>query len=218
MKISLRAVVIFNFLFLFCSQIIQAQLFKSWGLKVGINSSGVSIQPKIFDTNRRTGISAGIFAELINSPYFSFITGVDYLQRGFIEEMAEMNNNGDFIQQIEANTRLDYISIPFCAKIQMPLDGVTPYIVAGPRIDFLINRSKGVFRFSSATINSELASNYSSQDVGGTIGFGIETDQLLALPVLLEVRYGFDIASSFEATALEAYNNAVDIVLGIKFK
>jgi hypothetical protein len=193
-------------------------LLKSWGLKVGVTSSEVSIQPKLFDTNRRTGIIAGIFAEWINSPYFSIITEFDYLQRGFIEEMAEMNNNGDFIQQVEASTRLDYISIPFCAKIQLPLNGIKPYITAGPRIDFLFNRSKGVFRFRSATIRSELASYYSSQNAGGTIGLGIETNQLLALPVFLEIRYGFDISNSFEATSLKAFNNVFEALFGIKLK
>ena len=219
MKTNKGAILVLNLtLCVIFTQIDQAQLLKNYGFKAGVTSSGISVRQQYYDLGRRTGMNIGVFAEWLNSQYLSIVTEINYNQRGFIEEMSEENNAGVFIQRVKANTRLDYLSIPLFAKLQLPLNGMIPYIVAGPRIDFLLNRSVGVFRFSWATAESPLAKEYRSQSVGGTIGLGIETDQLAPLPIFLEVHYDFDVTNSAREIPMEVYNNSIDVSVGVKIK
>jgi hypothetical protein len=204
---------------------VQAQLFKGYGLKVGANSSNVSfslVQSTFkIDTQRRTGMNAAFFVEWGSLPVISLITQVEYAQRGFAEEQVITGPNGpEPLGLMRASTRLDYISLPILLKLQFPKLAISPYLLAGPRADFLVNREAGKFEFvnddSQVSVKSELNEFIDDRAWGGTVGLGFDAQKLLPLPLLVEARYNFDFTDNSKAPLLQGKNNSFDIWLGIK--
>jgi hypothetical protein len=198
---------------------VQAQFINGYGVKVGVNSSNAALSAVQsafeFDTERRTGANAALFLEWGASSAISLVTQVEYAQRGFVEEQAVTGEDSpEPIQIVQANTRLDYISLPILLKLQY---SPGPYFVLGPRVDFLVNRVAGVFEFSIGNFESPLSQGFDDRALGGTIGLGFSADKLLRLPLPIETRYNFDFTNSADNQTLgQAKINSFDVWLGIK--
>ncbi len=201
---------------------LQAQLIEAYGVKAGLNSSNAALSfPQSafeIDTQRRTGINAAFFVEWGNFSVFSFITQVEYAQRGFAEEQIITGENSpEPLGAIQASTRLDYISLPILLKLQYPRLAAVPYLLFGPRVDFLVNREAGKFEFQMGTFESPLGKGFEERAFGGVIGLGFSADKLLHLPLLVEARYNFDFTNNADLTMLgQAKSNSFDFWLGIK--
>ena len=104
-------------LFFILPQLVLGQLIPNYGVKIGYTSADV--QAEVYDEffERRPGVNVALFAEWLENPFFSVITQVEYAQRGFIEEQIESVESSMIIQKVEANTRLDYLSIPVMLKV-----------------------------------------------------------------------------------------------------
>ncbi|MFC1726885.1 outer membrane beta-barrel protein, partial [candidate division KSB1 bacterium] len=136
-------------------QILSAQVLRNYGVKAEFTSSGIYNEVLNEGFSRRPGFGFAVFAEVFNNPVFSVLFQAEYAQRGFLEEQAETNESGDFIQTVKANTRLDYLSFPILAKLRYTKGRYTPYVIFGPRLDFLLNKRNGKFRFTVGSFESE---------------------------------------------------------------
>lgn len=80
---------------------------------------------------------------------------------------------------------------------------ISPYLIAGPRFDFLqpAKTEKEEFyqelnnRYNDRNVN--ISGKYNKLLLGGTIGGGMSTGRLLPVELMLEARYNFDISSRF---------------------
>ena len=199
-------------------QILSAQLIRNSGVKAAFTSSGIYNEILNERFSRRAGISLAVFAEVFNTPVFSILLQAEYAQRGFLEEQAETNESGDFIQTVKANTRLDYLSFPILAKLRYSKGLYVPYIFFGPRLDFLLNKRNGEFRFTIATAKSEVADFYDNFVFGSTFGAGIELPKISSLRSILEIRYNLDFSDSYSSLDFnKVRNNSFDLWLGILF-
>ncbi|MGH7601381.1 MAG: porin family protein [bacterium] len=205
---------------------VQAQLLKGYGIKAGVNSSNtaLSIPQSAFeiDTQRRTGVNAALFIEWGGSSFYSLVTQVEYAQRGFAEEQEITGeNNPEPLGKVRASTRLDYISLPILLKLQYRKLAISPYLIAGPRVDFLVNREVGEFDFvignSKVSVESELSKIVDDRALGGTVGLGFNAQKFLPLPLLVEGRYNFDFTDNSKSPPLQGKNNSFDVWLGIEF-
>jgi hypothetical protein len=203
---------------------VQAQLIKGYGAKIGMNSSNttVSLVKTAFDfTERRIGVNAALFLEWSRSSVISLVTQVEYAQRGFNEKQLVTGEYGpEPIDFVRADTRLDYISLPILLKLQYPSLAAGPYLLLGPRADFLIHREPGKFKISGDGFQiiweSGLPNAFDEQALGGTAGLGLAADKLLHLPLLVEARYNFDFTDNSKSPAFRGKNNSFDVWLGIK--
>lgn len=193
----------------------RAQLLDSYGMKVGAVSA--SATDNLDDFDRRTGLTASVFAEKRLLPFLSLIGEVGYVQRGFIETQIERTATNEVVGTVEANTQLDYLTIPVMAKLEYGLAPATLYALAGPRLDILLSRDAGTFEFSSGTFESQVADAYGSPAVGGTVGVGITTTNLLPARLLLGGRYELDFTDSFVEGPRETRNTAFTVVVGVAF-
>lgn len=202
---------------------VQAQLIKAYGVKVGANSGKVTISYaqsdfQQYETERRIGVHAAFFLEWGKSSLISLITQVEYAQRGFVEEQIITGQTSpEPLGVVRANTRLDYISLPMMIKLQYPRLVAGPYLVFGPKADWLVHHAAGKFEFSIATIESSLYKVFADQALSGTVGLGLAADKLLHLPLLVEARYNFVLTDNTDLkTISKAPNQSFDIWLGIK--
>ncbi|NUO79802.1 outer membrane beta-barrel protein [candidate division KSB1 bacterium] len=215
--------------------VVHAQLLKGAGVKIGVNSSNTRItytradlQDLKIGTGRRTGINIAGYAEWLTTPVFSIVTQVEYAQRGFSEEaVITLPDNPEPVATAEANSRLDYVSLPVLVKLRLPHANAGPYLILGPRMDFLVNRVAGEFDFSPyvnqlGSLVKESATSgwvdfFADRYLGGTAGVGFASARLAGMLVQLEMRYNFDVADNAEIDLFEAKNRALDLWLGVQF-
>ncbi len=66
----------------------------------------------------RSGLSIAFYIQHNIYDYISIAFQLEYSQKGYINEQVETNETGIRIQDVSANTRLDYISTPLLLKIR----------------------------------------------------------------------------------------------------
>lgn len=92
---------------------LQAQLLKGYGGKLGINLSNAAVTtPDDFHwTTWRTGVNAAFFLEWSGFSFLSFVTQVEYAQRGFVETQYQTGVVGpELLEDVHAST--DWIICP----------------------------------------------------------------------------------------------------------
>lgn len=215
----------------------HAQLLKSYGVKVGANWSTANIafteqaSPPNWEigTIRRPGFNAAIFVEGLKFSAFSLVAQAEYAKRGFDEKRAvfvetEVPGVGRIyaaVGGLYATTILNYVSIPVLIKWQSPVKTTKPYLLFGPKLDFLVNRKVGRFKKDPEVYFIEredgYAERFADRKLGGTAGLGLTTNKVLSMPLSLEARYNFDFAYNLDEKLIRAKNNAFDVWLGITF-
>ena len=211
----MKNVVAFLFLFeLIYPSESRAQLLKSYGFKLAYTladqkfnySNGLTL-----DTKKRTGINVGAYVEWLDIPSFSLITQIEYCQRGTGIEFAQTGNDPTVIGYFTYYSRLDYVSVPVFLKLSLPTELVSPYILAGPRIDFLLGYE------AQNGINSIVYQDFKKTVVGGSFALGIESASLLPIHVMAETRFNVDLMDSYTSENLSVRNTSFDIWLGVGF-
>jgi len=193
----------------------NAQLLKNCGLKIGVTSADQKYDLKLapgLETKRRVGFNVGAFAEWFDVPLFSLVTQVEYTQRGMGQDFIVTGPSGPNPIGVKTlYSRLDYVSVPILGKLRFPSGPVSPYIVAGPRADFLVG-----YKSDEGAFNS-VYDKFKKTSFGGSAGIGIQIESLLPIAVLAEARYNFDFADSYETDLLKVRNSAFDFWLGVAF-
>lgn len=190
-----------------------SQLITGYGLKAAITSANQDFSYSIpFDitTKRRLGLMFGAYVEWLNFPSFSIVTQIEYAQRGMGQEFIVTDESGPEPKGIiTLYSRLDYLSLPLLAKVKFPAEPVSPYLLAGPRIDYFLGGSsdRDLFTYD----------DFKKTTVGGSVGVGAATTTLLPVDALIEIRYNFDLTDSYSTQNLKIRNNAYDLWLGVGF-
>jgi hypothetical protein len=196
-----------------CTAIGNAQLIKSYGVKLAYTSASQNIDYPTPPWGWWTGIKASAkpgfniaaFAEWLNVPFFSVVSQIEYAQRG---ANLKYPLPGGWSS---TDGRLDYLTIPILAKVTLPIGSGSPYLLAGPRADFLFN-----YRDVEIQMNTNpFYSDFKKVMFGGSIGVGVQTGSLLPIALLAELRYNFDFLDSYNNDYLKVRNNAFDIWVGV---
>lgn len=192
----------------------QAQWVRDYGLKVGVTSSDVR-SPDVFDNDpfnesrhRRTGIAAFAFVEWLDASLFSVVTEAGYAQRGFYLEQEHRDAQNNPLGIRKTFYRFDYLSTAALAKLRYDRGGVVPYLVVGPRLDVLLGGEPGG--------EGSFVDVFAPTAFGSTVGVGAEVDQPLPVRLFFELRYSFDVTNSLPDAPRDIYNNALDVLLGIR--
>ncbi len=193
---------------------IDAQLVRGWGIKVGAAFSNQSWDYKNADIDvdwdSKTGFSAGLFAEFLDIPVVSVLTELNYVQKGVSNELILTSVANPAGEKTEAENTIDYIELLAAAKVRFPMVAISPYVFAGPRVNFELGKS---FNEYYNTIENDLESNVA----GISVGIGVEAGLVLPFSLLAEYRYDYDFSNVFENDDLEIKNSCHRIQIGIMF-
>jgi len=195
--------------------IVHGQIITGLGVKTGASFTNQKfdyLQASLnMDTNSRTGMDIGIFAELLPLPMLKLVPEVHYIQKGMIEEQIRTDDSGQPLGTLEHNNQVDYLSIPVLAKITIPNLILSPYLIAGPRLDIMLG-------YDSEFIDGDLIyDEFETYDLGADIGIGLETNLMLPVHFLAEIRYSPSLSNSYKTEFLEIKNQALELLVGIKF-
>jgi hypothetical protein len=209
----MKSVLINVFLIVFAFNV-KCQILSGFGLKLGIGISNQSWDYQTEDFNmdfdNKLGISPRIFADFFNFPFLKIEAEIGYLRKGFedkipITTMAQPDGTGEFINM---NITVDYLSISTLVKLKCESEIVSPYIIFGPQLDFLLNKNihedwKIIFdKFSNANVNL-------------SVGVGTELKSIFTIPIIVEYRYERDLMDNYDSPNINIKNYTHVFLLGI---
>lgn len=113
-----------------------------WGVKAGYTSATQVWEHDVLSSENFSmtpGVHVGVFTEWFGHGALSMLIGIQYEQKGTRFETAPP----DFLppgtgRSFSGESRLDYLSIPILAKLRAPARTLSPYVVAGPRLDVFV--------------------------------------------------------------------------------
>lgn len=209
MKIILTLVV----LLLICSSVVQGEMLKGFGFKTGLAIANQSFDYTVpvfgLDMKNRIGFDFGGIVEWFNLPYLSVLTEAHYIQKGMKSEVEKVSySHGGEIGTITYDYRVDYLSVSALVKFTLEGKLISPYLITGPRFDFLLgNNTDG---------NDELYDNFKSTVLGGDVGIGAEFDVVDLGTILSEFRYSYDFSKAYKNDFLQVKNRSFQILLGFR--
>ena len=189
----------------------QAQLVKSFGIKAAYTTANQTTTFQYYgpeEYNRRSGLNAAIFVEWFNIPYVSVVTQAEYAQRGMRAIVFPSTEEAPWTNKTIDN-RLDYFSVLPLLKVAIPLSVVRPYVLIGPRLDFLLGYTSELHYFD------DRYHHFKKRTYGATLGLGAELMTNLPFVMLIEGRYNADLENAYDNTWMNVRSNAFDVWLGV---
>jgi hypothetical protein len=166
---------------------VSSQTLNNYGIKLGVAASNPiwKVGSQSYEgAESRMGMNVGLFLNWGLTNNLSLLTEMHYIQKGLRFYQPVVNTSGGVVEAyVEAtNPNVNYISFPIFIKYDLITSEVTPYIIGGLRVDFMISKSE---------INNPrwLYSNVNNYDIGGSMGLGVQTKSLLGIGTGLEIRY-----------------------------
>ncbi len=188
----------------------SAQIIRTIGVKGGAVSATQSwdyASPFTgFDTERRWGIDIGVFVEWLNLPVFSLSSEVHYIQKGMklsLPITTEQNPDGTG-EYWTRSPRVDYLSVPVLAKVRFLDAQLSPYIVAGPRVDFLLQTKGDGFEV--------VLDKFEKVDFGTTVGVGIEIKSFELVQLGIEFRFSPSFNDGYSSTYTKVRNSSMEFL------
>lgn len=200
-----------------CTCGLYAQLPYTFGLKGGLALANQSYRITPIDYKLETRALAGpalaVFAEAFRGNHFSFQADVGFVSKGSSTTtqsvtVNHLDNDRITIQEGEAVTsRFTYLSVVPMARYRWDLERLTPYLLLGPRVDFLLKYTPGS-EYYLETQNETL--------LGLSCGTGLEY-RLQHLGLFTELQYLPDLSPVIRQDPLLINNNALTLTLGIRW-
>jgi hypothetical protein len=140
------------------------------------------------------GGNASGFIEYIDHKYYRMISELQYNMKGAREKIDSLSGT---------RYRANYISFNNFFKIRQELYDVTPYALAGPRVEFLLNSSISGMRPVHITASG---------------GVGMEFLYTRPWIIFAEIQYNPDVMKARNADLLKIRQNAWEIRVGLKYE
>ena len=197
------------------------------GLKGGVSVANQTIeywddQNQEFDS--RSGVTASVFTDLCITSHLALSPTIGYTQKG--------SQDADTVTGVfayERDWRLDYLSVQAMLKAGVePIGHINIYILAGPRLDFLlesnwdykIDLSDGGF-----APDDPHTDHLKSPVVGAVLGLGLEIPLFSRNSLVVETVYDFDLTAARESdpqpvkitSTRSIKNRSIGLLVGIKF-
>ena len=153
------------------------------------------------------GLNVAAFAEWFKFPSLSIITQLEYDQRGARYQYV----NPNVVGYSSTEGSLDYLSLPIMGKFK-PISGLLqPYLIAGPRIDYLVSYRDLQIEPESPAVYA----NFKRWMLGWSTGAGVQAKSILPVDISAEIRHDTDFANSYDDGVMRISNKALHIWLGV---
>ena len=199
------------------SLVLCGQVPASFGLKGGIALANQSYRITPIDYRLETkaviGPALALFVETFKGSHFSFQVDVGYVVKGSSTTtqsvtVNHLENDRIVVSEGEAVTsKFAYLTVVPMARYRWDLESMTPYLLLGPRVDFLLNY-KTESEYELGTQNHTL--------LGLNCGAGLEI-KLQKLGVFAELQYLPDLSPVSNQDPLLINNNMLSLTLGIRW-
>lgn len=188
----------------------HSQAIRNIGVKLGgvaANQSWTYSSIPSLPTERRWGIDVGVFIEWFNMPVFSLSSELHFIQKGMkltLPITSEQNPEGTG-RFVTRSPRVDYLSLPLLAKARLN-DGVfSPYVVAGPRVDFLLQTKAEEFQ--------AVLDKFETVEFGATVGAGMDIRAFEKMNLGFEFRFSPSLKDGYSTQFLSVRNTSMEFLI-----
>ncbi len=175
------------------------------GIEAGINLSNINVTPT-FNTNSRTGMMVGGYAEIGVSDIVYIRPGLRYVMKGF-----SSGGNG-----VTYTDRLSYLEIPLLLKVRLPLAKVKPYFMAGPTLGIQLSASEEATN-GVQTQESDAGQVFESVDFGLFFGSGMDFKVAANTEMFFGAGYSLGLSNVVKLPGVTAKNSGIQFMGGVKF-
>ena len=182
----------------------SAQFFQGWGLMAGLsyyrqkwwiqNVDGSESKVKQKYILR---FNADLFAEFIKNEHFHWRTEFEYNQKGCKEKTPSATYKN----------KVDYISWNNYLKIYEDEFEGTPYLLVGPRVEYL---------FRQNTSSPLITSDFRKIHFSWSVGIGWEFVTYGRIKPIVELHYNPDINKAYKTSDLAIINRPWELKIGIR--
>jgi hypothetical protein len=200
-----------------CTLTLNGQFVKSAGLKAGISMANQSHRIDIIDYTIETELIAGpvvtLFSEFYRGKHLGLQADLSYVARGSktsVESVTVNHLKNDLITVNEGEpkvSRFNYISLSPVVRYRIRGAAVTPYLLLGPRFDYLIKYE---------TESEYPLEEQNSFILGLSGGAGVELS-MGKLGLMAELQYQPDLSPVTNQDPLLINNNCLLFSVGINF-
>ena len=187
----------------------------AFGVKAGVAFSKQTFDYTDFESefDTRAGLQFGFFLEYPVNRYFSLVPEFRYVPVGVkysILYIQDYGFNGEPVYETR-QTRVDYLSVPLMIKARLPMRKFTPYLIAGPRVDFQLGTGADAADFS------QVYDQFDQITAGFIFGGGVQFKLSPRYNLLVEASYSPDVTKVYETDFLNVRNHTLSIVTGVTF-
>lgn len=177
---------------------VQAQFIKGFGLNVGATFSKqkwVGSNPDFTSQKKyKAGLNSAGFIEYIDHKYYRMISELQFNMKGARESIDSLKG---------LRYRANYLSFNNFFKIRQELYDVTPYALAGPRVEYLLNSNIPSMRKLHVTASA---------------GIGMEFLYTRPWIIFGEIQYNPDAMKALKITDFGIRQNAWEVRVGVKYE
>ncbi len=189
----------------------RAQGDVEWGVKGGLNITGLRGAGGFFDTKR--GVVAGAYGVFDFAPEFGVEVDALFSLKGAKISSVNVDLSGAPAPVVtQGYFILDYLEFPILARLNAPEYGVlTPHLYAGPTIGFKIG-ARALYG------SNPLRDLDAVRSLDSGLAFGVSADLALgARTVVLDGRWGIGLTNAFNWSGPDLKNDTFSLMAGVAF-
>lgn len=188
----------------------RAQGDVEWGVKGGLNVTGLRGDNGLFDTKR--GVVAGGYGVFDFAPEFGVEIDALFSMKGAKITGTGVDQSGNPTAVREGFFVLDYLEFPILARFNAPAYGIVrPHLYVGPTIAFKIG-ARAIYDGQPAVDLDAARSLDSGMAVGVSADFALG-----ARTLVLDGRWGIGLTNAFSWSGPDLKNDAFSLMAGVSF-
>jgi hypothetical protein len=158
-------------------------------------------------TSRLPGIQAAFFVETVKLSALSILAQLEFNQQGNSMDLYPNGYYNHVLRYTGLHNRIQYLSMPVLAKLSLTQQKVAPYILIGPRLDYLIHY------YSDYHFLDDNYAKLKKLNLGASAGLGCEFKSVFPISIMAELRYNCDLLSASNP-GNKIRNNSFDLWFG----
>ncbi|MGH7450166.1 MAG: outer membrane beta-barrel protein [bacterium] len=179
-----------------------AQSSSKFGLKGGAIFERQEFQYR--GSTEHSSYDVGIYLNSSPANWISMMAELHLVQKGSFKRDILLTESTPSLSLLNVGLpeRVHYASIPLLVKLSPEWRKFSPFLTAGPRVDFLLSDVSSEFL--------EFAQNYARINWGGSFGLGIQNQWLS-----FELRWEYSHTHYYDSDFLRAKHNSMVMLVGI---
>ena len=184
------------------------------GPAVGLNMASLSIEGTS-DNSIHAGAVVGAVVELGFFPIGALSIQPHFVQKGTNVEQpfTVFGTNVKY----SGPTSLNYIEVPVLLKFSLHPLPLSPYLLVGPNVGFLLSASADSLVASGNTSSSDIKNHVASTDIALDVGVGIEMEILPLTSLTADLRYSFGFTNDNDSGSNAIHTRDIKLIVGVLF-
>jgi hypothetical protein len=192
------------------AQVSKAQILI--GPNAGLNWSRFSINHNAYGTTL-LGSSFGAIAELPLNGILSIRVEPSYIQKG-LQWIYVYAGGAPTSSLFSINSYFNYFQIPIELKANLPVPFVSPYLLVGPNVGYLLSAKEGQ---SGSTPQEDRTDFYKKFDCALDCGAGLDLGIAPLIKASFNVKYSLGLLNIEKISATDLQSHGIQIYAGVLF-